>query len=347
MFRASILLLFSIGLSIASLIAIPQYQQSTSTPAPSKTPGPSAETITTTESTEDRNSERENIAQSAFEPYTQADLTVLIGNVQRPNGLVWHNENLYTACNGDWTLYEIHGVTGSTRTYVRNIRNAHVLHAEAINGNNVDLWIPDYDTSTLFRVNSGGAPQSIVTDLQGPWGIAKVDEERFLISNLIGGTITLVSRSGDAVDVVSQLRSPAGIVVDEDVVYVANNGSARRSIEWFDLNALINGENPEPMPLATGLQNTTGMVLAADGYLYFAYALGTRGVVGRLDPEVCLENSGCSNDQIEIVLYTELAAPLAGLTISPDMRLYIHTIFRPEIYWLQLDNSGIVPDETQ
>jgi hypothetical protein len=80
-------------------------------------------------------------------------------------------------------------------------------------------------------------------------------------------------------------------------------------------------------------------VLGPDGYLYFAYSLGTRGVIGRVDPEVCRENNGCNIDRVEIVLYTELAAPLAGLAISPDMRLYVHTIFRPEIYWVQLKDS--------
>jgi hypothetical protein len=71
--------------------------------------------------------------------------------------------------------------------------------------------------------------------------------------------------------------------------------------------------------------------------LYFAYALGTRGVVGRVDPEFCMENGGCSNDQVEVVLFTELAAPLAGLTFSDDMRLFVHTIYRPEIYWVQIE----------
>lgn len=86
----------------------------------------------------------------------------------------------------------------------------------------------------------------------------------------------------------------------------------------------------------TGLQNTTNLNLASDGYLYFTYALGTRGVVGRVNPAVCHENGGCTHDQVEIVIYTELATPLAGLTISPDMQLYIHSMFSPDIYWVQL-----------
>jgi hypothetical protein len=78
-------------------------------------------------------------------------------------------------------------------------------------------------------------------------------------------------------------------------------------------------------------------VLGSDGKLYFAYSLGTRGVVGRVDPEVCRLNGGCTNDQVEVVLYTELAAPLAGLTLSPDMKLYVHTMFSPDIYWVQIE----------
>jgi hypothetical protein len=92
--------------------------------------------------------------------------------------------------------------------------------------------------------------------------------------------------------------------------------------------------------LVSGLQNTTGLVLGPDGYLYFAYALGTRGVVGRVDPDVCRERGGCSNTDVEIVVFTELAAPLAGLTISPDMRLFVHTMFSPDIYWVQLSTAA-------
>ena len=37
-------------------------------------------------------------------PFTQDDLELLVGNVQRPNGITWHDGELYTVCNGDWTL---------------------------------------------------------------------------------------------------------------------------------------------------------------------------------------------------------------------------------------------------
>src|SRR5690606_9569737 len=89
-------------------------------------------------------------------------------------------------------------------------------------------------------------------------------------------------------------------------------------------------------PLVTGLQNVTGITLGSDGWLYFAYALGTRGVVGRIDPNACVGNGGCTNDQIEVVVFTELSVPLAGLTLSPDMKLYVHSMFSPDLYWVQL-----------
>jgi hypothetical protein len=36
-----------------------------------------------------------------------------------------------------------------------------------------------------------------------------------------------------------------------------------------------------------------------------------------------------------------LAAPLAGMTLSPDMHLYIHSIFSPEIYWVDLKTTPV------
>lgn len=273
-----------------------------------------------------------------IEPYTQTDLSVLIGNVLRPNGIIWHDNNLYAVCNGDWTLYEIEDTVGDTRTYIYGVRDAHTLLVEERDDNRLDLWVPDYDVNALLLVNQSGAPREIATELEGPWGIAYYDEGSFLVTNLLGNNIAVVNRNGEWEVAIEGLRSPTGIVTTDNYVFVANNGSSRRSIEWIDKD-MVEDESPELQPLVSGLQNTTGLVLAEDGYLYFAYALGTRGIVGRVDPTVCQENGGCSNDQVEIVLYTELPAPLAGLTISPDMRLFVHTIYRPEIYWLQLENT--------
>ncbi len=89
-----------------------------------------------------------------------------------------------------------------------------------------------------------------------------------------------------------------GIVHDDQTLYVANYGSTRRSIEWYSLiSTLVSGQDAEPtriIVLVSGLQNTTGLQLGSDGKLYFAYALGNRGLVGRVDPQVCLANGGCT-----------------------------------------------------
>jgi hypothetical protein len=307
----------------------------TITPAPSKTAAATESNSATPEPVES-----DEVDTTISIPFTQSDLAILSGNVQRPNGIAWYSDKLYTVCSGDWTLYEIEDTTGSTRTFIYGVRNAHSLHVEADSQSDSDfeLWVPDYDTNTLLRVNPTGAPRPIATGLEGPWGISELDEEHFLISNLIGDSIVMVSRTGEITTINSQMRSPAGIVVDDDFVYVANNGSSRRSIEWAAIEDIVD-DDTNFKPLVSGLQNTTGIVLAPDGLLYFAYALGTRGVVGRVDPRVCQENGGCTNDEVEMVLYTELVAPLAGLTITPDMRLFVHTIFQPEIYWLQLDSQ--------
>ena len=74
--------------------------------------------------------------------------------------------------------------------------------------------------------------------------------------------------------------------------------------------------------------------MGADGYLYFSYALGTRGVVGRIDPSQCHE-SGCGNQDVEMVVFSNIPAPLA-IALSDDMRLFLHSRYRPEIYWAQL-----------
>jgi hypothetical protein len=48
------------------------------------------------------------------------------------------------------------------------------------------------------------------------------------------------------------------------------------------------------------------------------------GVVGRLDPVTCRDKGGCTHDEVEIVVYTDLASPiadsntLAGLTFIPS-----------------------------
>jgi hypothetical protein len=275
--------------------------------------------------------------------YTQQDLDVIVGNVQRPNGIVHFDGNLYIVCNGDWTVYRVNAQSGATITFVFGVQNAHALYAEATE-TGFDLWIPDFDTNRVLRVDeTQTAPEEIaVENLDGPWGIAPIAGSGFLISNVRSNTITLLDNEGKTSLLFEGLRSPTGLVIADAFGYVVNNGSARRAIEWFDVTDEIINHEGAPLdaseimqPLVTGLQNVSNLVLADDGYLYFTYALGTRGVVGRIDPDQCREN-GCTNEQVEIVLFTELPAPLAGLTITPDFQLFVHTIYRPELYTLSL-----------
>jgi hypothetical protein len=278
-----------------------------------------------------------------FEALTQADLNVITGNVLRPNGMVWFNDKLYVVCTGDWTIYEIDSVTGDTRTYVYGIRNGHMLVAEpnnSGNANSVTLWAPDFDTERLLNIVNTRAPQAVADPFENPWGIAVLDAESFLITNLGDGSLVRVDREGETTEVAEGFRSPTGIAMDDERVYIANSGSARRSIEWVDKASVLAGEPVVPEALVRGLQNTSGLVFAPDGYLYFTYALGTRGVVGRVEPGRCAAQGGCDNDEAEVVIYTDLSAPLAGLTISDDMRLFVHTMFRPEIYWVQLPDPN-------
>lgn len=272
-----------------------------------------------------------------FEVLTQQDLKTITGNVQRPNGMVWFGEMLYVLCTGDWTIYRIDAITGSTITFISGTRNAHAMHAETGPDDMVHVWVPDADTSRLMDVVQTRAPSPVASDLNSPWGMAYVDPETFLISSLGSEDLLKVTRSGDVSVVASGFRSPTGVAIDDERIYVANSGSSRRAIEWLDREALDAEAAAEPQPLVRGLQNVSQIVLAPDGKLYFSYAIGTRGVVGRVDPTKCAENGGCDNDQVELVLYTDLSAPLAGLTFSDDMRLFVHTLFRPEIYWAQIE----------
>lgn len=304
-------------------ILSPIQQQLTATPPP-----PLADTVDTSSTSNS----------VGFEPFTQADLNVITGNVQRPNGMVWFEGKLYIVCTGDWTIYEVDSVTGDTRTYVYGIRNGHALFAESAGAQQgVRLWAPDFDREELLDIVTSRSPRSVLQGFDNPWGIAALDDTWFVITNLGSGTVDRVSRTGERITVMEGFRSPAGIAVDEERVYIANSGSARRSIEWIDKEAMMLSDTVlTPSPLVQGLQNTSSLVMASDGYLYFTYALGTRGVVGRVQPQACVDAGGCENDQIEVVAYTDLSAPLAGLTISDDMRLFVHTMFRPEIYWVQL-----------
>jgi len=330
MSKVASIVLATVLISQAALSAA--AQQSTPTPAPTKTP-----TLTTVISPTFEVTAETGETKSL----TQADLSVLTGNVQKPNGITWFNNKIYTACSGDSTVYEIDDTTGSTKAYIYGIKNAQTLYVENDTNNTLTLWVPDYQSNTLTKVTRSRV-ETVVRNLNGPWGISYVDEQHFLLTNLLSNSINLISRNGDNQVLMDNLSAPMGIVHDDQSLYVANYGSTRRSIEWYDYQPMLRGDEVSDSSkhvLVSGLQNTTEVQLGSDGYLYFAYALGNRGLVGRVDPAVCKANGGCTNDQVEIVLFSDLDAPLAGLTITPDMRMFVHTMFKPEIYWAQLDAS--------
>ena len=311
----------------------------TPTPAPSKTVTPTSEPTTISSTATATRGLIPTPAESSLQQFTQNDLNILVGNVQRPNGMIWYDDNLYVACSGDFTLYEIDSVTGNTVTFSSGIRDSNVIWTEETE-NGFNLWMLDFDTNQLVRGDHlRGLPAVVVDDnLDGPWGLAYVDSEHFLITNALSNTVVLANRDGTSNIVMEGLRYPTGIVVDGEVAYVANRGSARRAIEWFEV-ADIDPESTSDeltQPLVSGLQNVANLILAQDGYLYFTYALAERGVVGRVNPDDC-RDGGCTNEQVEIVILTDgRTAPLAGLTISDDMRLFVHTVYDSEIFWVRL-----------
>lgn len=265
-------------------------------------------------------------------PFLQSDLELIVGNVQRPNGIVWFQDTIYTVCNGDWTIYKIDDRTGDTITYVFGVRNGNSIVAEATEAG-FDLWVPDPDSGALWKVDERrAAPENINSDLEAPWGITRLDEDSFLITDTRSNSIMVVPIDGAPTTAQSELRAPTGIVRDEHRVYFANGGSARRGIEFFEY--ADDGSFSEVQPLVSGLQNTTNIIMGADGFLYFSYALGTRGVVGRINPANCLVN-GCSNQDVEMVVFSDIPAPLA-IALSDDLRLFLHSRFKPEFYWVQL-----------
>ncbi len=265
-------------------------------------------------------------------PLLQDDLQLLVGNVQRPNAMVWFEDHLYTVCNGDWTIYQIDDQSGDTITYVFGIKNGHSMLMESTAAG-FDLWVPDPDSQTLWKVNQDRlAPENVFSQLEAPWGIARFDENSLLLSDTKANAIVQVTEAGKANTIASELRSPTGIAIDESRIYFANGGSARRGIEWIQLEE--NGAISQPRPLVKGLQNTSNIIVGADGLLYFAYALGTRAVIGRVNPADCLEE-GCSGDETEMLVFSDLPAP-ASMALSSDLRLFLHSRFRPEVYWAQL-----------
>src|SRR5690606_495427 len=147
---------------------------------------------------------------SDFRALTQADLSILTGNVQRPHGITWFNDQLYVSCTGDWTVYQINSTTGQTLTYINGIRNAHSRHAENGTDGELHLWVPDFQSNSLNDVTRNGV-RVVTNALSGPWGMVQEDDEHFLITNLSANTLTRVSRTGQVDTLVGGLRAPTGV----------------------------------------------------------------------------------------------------------------------------------------
>jgi len=275
------------------------------------------------------------------EPFLQDDLNIVSGNLLRPNGIYWYDGYLWTACAGDATVYRVDDTTGETITYIAGVQNTHSLYIEE-GENDPTIWIADFQRNAFAQVSSRSI-DTLVEDLASPWGLAPAEDGTFYVTQLRDDNLINITRTGDIQTIAEGFNNPTGLAVDDAYIYVANNSSARRAIEWFE----IPNTSSQPLsendlqPLVSGLQNTTNVVLGPDGMLYFAYSLGSRGIVGRVDPQICREQEGCTNVDVEIVLWSELAAPLAGLVITPEMKLFVHTMFGAEIYWVQL--PGITP----
>src|SRR5215204_6575613 len=129
MARRVIFIVVSFMIFIVLLAQTVMAQSTTPTPAPSKTPtlAPTATPEATLEIETPESLPETNLG---FESFVQADLSVLTGNVQRPNGIVWLDGRLYISCTGDWSIYQVEFDSGSTELYIFGLRNAHALYAE-------------------------------------------------------------------------------------------------------------------------------------------------------------------------------------------------------------------------
>jgi hypothetical protein len=277
---------------------------------------------------------------TTFPPLGADMLTTLTGDVQRPNGVTWINDLLYISCAGDGTLYEIDATTSETRAYVAAVKNAHTLYAESVGTGRtaIELWVPDFEEGSVHHVVDRRA-RTVVDGLDGPWGIAYLDAESFLITNMLDDSLVAVTRSGDWRVLHDGFAAPTAIAIDSNarLVYVANSASLERSIEAVSISDLLDGEVPADTHLVvSGLENVTGLELASDGALYIAYQIGDFGRVGRLHVESCLAAGGCTGGEVHVVVDANLPAPLAGLALSDDMRLFVHTLAEPNLMWTQL-----------
>lgn len=266
-------------------------------------------------------------------PFTQADLREFTGNVSRPNGMVWLNDEIFVVCAGDQTVYKLYGTSGATDTYIYGVMDAHTIYAEQQANGAVDLWVPDYKAGSLLRVTPTDV-EVIASDMFGPWGIVFLTRTTFLVSNRLNGMVELVTRSGERVPYLEGLALPTGLAHDTRFLYVANSGDPDRAVEWYPLQMTPDDQTVGEHTLISGLDRVMSIQVGPDGYLYFAYEKDELGVIGRIDPEQCRTNGGCTAEEVEPVVLTEMPAPLAGLTFAPDGRLFFHERYGTSLYWV-------------
>ncbi len=261
----------------------------------------------------------------------------LTGNVARPNGIGWYANKLYVVCSGDGTVYELDDQTGFTNTYIYGVKDAFSIYPEKGRDGTLYLWVPDAGSRSIVRVTPAEV-ETIVSGTGEPWSLIPYDVNSFLVSGLRANTVEQVTRDGERTAWITGLEDPTALVLHREYLYVANTGDLDRSIEWYPLTDIRAG-NPEPSPMLRGIEGITAMQIFSDGYLYFSYERDGRGLIGRIQPDICRDAGGCRADQVELVLDPRLNAPLAGLMITPDGRMFFHTRYGSVINWVQLDSQ--------
>lgn len=267
-------------------------------------------------------------------PLTQADLVSFTGNVARPNGMVWLNDEIYVVCAGDQSVYKLYGTSGATDTYIFGVTDAYALYAKEQSNGAVHLWVPDPEKGSLLRVTPVDV-QVVASGMFEPWGITALSSTLFLVTIHLSNQVNIITQTGERRTLISGLAKPTGIDTDGEFVYVANSGDPERALEWYALEAIFDDETAAHT-LVRGLTNVLNVRIGPDGKLYFIYEENDQGVIGRVDPAECRVDGGCMADMVERVIVTDLDAPLAGLTFAPDGRLFFHERYGETLYWAQI-----------
>ena len=136
-------------------------------------------------------------AESPRLPFLQSDLTLLMGNVQRPNGLVYFDGSLFTICSGDWTIYKVDAETGDSISFVFGVQNGNSLIAESTEAG-FDLFVPDPDSGALWQLDQRRqAPVKVAEELAAPWGITRLGDDVLLVSDTRANAVFAINGDGE------------------------------------------------------------------------------------------------------------------------------------------------------